>query len=270
MDGNSLTQTEVFSAFRVLFSLGSEVSTSTLEAIQLADLKKAYRKKALDTHPDRFSGYGEGYQKARSEQFIAVNEAYTTLSSFLKMRQENGFRLPRDNRQQAARSWKNADFYQQRAEKSTYSNPYTRESFSSFFWQKVPPQRPLRFGEYLFYSGVIPWSLLIKAIVWQRSQRPRIGEIAQNWRWLTESQIKALLKNRRQGERLGEILLRYSIINSFQLRLLLSHQQRIQKPFGSFFVQNRVLTEAQIKRYLEHQRSHNLRYDRKTARPPGC
>ena len=267
MDGNILTEAEVFSAFRVLFCLGAEVNASTLETIQLSDIKKAYRKRALDTHPDRFAGYGEGYRKARSEQFIAVSEAYSTLNSFLQMRQENGLKFLREDRQRQAHFWKRAHFHQKRAKKTSYANPYSSESVSSFFWAKGAPKRHLRFGEYLFYSGVIPWNLLIKAIVWQRSQRPRIGEIAQRWRWLTESQIEVLLKNRRPGERLGEALLRFSVINSFQLKLLLSHQQRIQKPFGSFFVHNGVLTEAQIKRYLESQRKHNLLYNAASTRP---
>ncbi|MDY0042198.1 MAG: J domain-containing protein, partial [Desulforhabdus sp.] len=159
MNDNNLTQNEVIAAFRTLFSFGSEVGASTLDTIDLAEIKKAYRKRALATHPDRFAGFSEGYQKARSEQFIVVNDAYTTLSSFLKMKQENGFSLEQDSRQPSSRSWKNTGFYQRKAENGPYSKPHGRDAFSSFYWQKEPPQRPLRFGEYLFYSGAIPWSL---------------------------------------------------------------------------------------------------------------
>lgn len=268
MDGKNLTEAEVFSAFKVLFSFGSEVNRNTLETIQITDVKRAYRKRALDTHPDRFAGSDENLQKACSRRFIEISEAYTTLNSYLKLREEKGFRLWQQDVRKPAYSWDGPPFHGKRPRTARQYKPtYGDNGYSSFFWHKGPPHRSLRIGEYLFYSGVIPWNLLIKAIVWQRAQRPRIGEIAQRWRWLTETQINFLLKHKRPGERLGETLLRYSIINSFQLRLLLAHQQRVQKPFGSFFVYNGHLSEAQIQQYLQKQRLHNLKYDPETARP---
>jgi molecular chaperone DnaJ len=39
------------------------------------DIKKAYRKKAMESHPDR-----HGWDKAKEEEFKAINEAYAVLS----------------------------------------------------------------------------------------------------------------------------------------------------------------------------------------------
>ncbi|MEM5789358.1 MAG: hypothetical protein AAGU11_18760, partial [Syntrophobacteraceae bacterium] len=125
-------------------------------------------------------------------------------------------------------------------------------------WQKDVPHRHLRFGEFLYYSGAIPWKFLIKALVWQSSQRPRIGEIAQRWRWLTEMQIAELLRNRRPGERVGEILLHNGLLTPFQLNVLLSHQRRIQRPIGEFFILQKILARQDIRDFLRRQERHNM------------
>ena len=37
------------------------------------------------------------------------------------------------------------------------------------------PKRKLLLGQFLYYSGLISWDTYIKAIAWQRRQRPRLG-----------------------------------------------------------------------------------------------
>ena len=39
------------------------------------------------------------------------------------------------------------------------------------------PDRPLRFGQFLYYAGLIDWHTMIDAITWQLNVRPKIGEI---------------------------------------------------------------------------------------------
>ncbi len=236
-----------------------------LQSLQEPEIKAAYRRRALQTHPDRFASRGPEYQRLCSERFIAVNNAYETLSSYLKSR-EKGFEF------KPARDPENvytSPNRQSRAEQYRPSGNNFRsrtEEFSShFYWQKDVPSRHLRFGEFLYYSGVIPWKILIKALVWQVRQRPRIGEIAQRWRWLTEYQIANLLRYRHPGERLGELLLDNKIITPFQLKILLWQQKRLQKPIGEYFLHQRVLSESQIQAFLRRQESHNFRFG--TNRP---
>lgn len=265
MDGDSLTRAEVFCALKVLFSSGAEGRGSLLETIQPADIKKAYRKKALLTHPDRYADRDERFQKACSRRFIEVNNAYATLTSYVKLREEQGFRFdPEEVGRPSPRCPKRSP-QPRPAKPAAPRKPAANHSRAAFFWHKVLPQKPLRIAEFLFYTGVIPWNLLIKAIVWQRAQRPSLGEIAQKWRWLSESQIKLLLRNRRPGERLGEALVRFGLITSFQLRVLLAQQRRMQQPIGNFFVRNGHLSEAQFERYLQRQRMHNRKYTRDFA-----
>lgn len=262
-----LTEPDVIAAFRMLFPLDMKVNGSLLESLQPSDVTGAYRRRALETHPDRFFGADERFRSICSQRFIAVREAYTTLSAYLRIRQEKVFRFPEDSRPESAHFRKKEPSGRHHPKTDSPSRPAPGEGFSSAYWQMGPPQRSLRLAEFLYYSGVVPWSVWIEGIVWQRKQRPRVGEIAQRWRWLTEAQIRMFLRNRWRGERFGETLLRHHIINPFQLRVLLSHQQKAQRPIGGFFVDNGFLTEDDIRRHLERQRSHNLRFEKGT-RPP--
>ena len=49
------------------------------------DIKKAYRKMAIEHHPDKVANLGEQHQKAAKEQFQKIQEAYENI------KKERGF-----------------------------------------------------------------------------------------------------------------------------------------------------------------------------------
>lgn len=259
IDDERLTESRVLSAYRVLFLDAGQVTSSLLQAVQLPEIKKAYRRRALDTHPDRFLWSDELHRKLCTERFIEVTNAYETLNSYLILR-EKGFVFEREG----AREWdpirEAPSAPKSRPGPAHPSEDRSRSAFSFSYWERGVPGRGLRFGEFLYYSRVIPWRSLIGALVWQRRERPRIGEIAQRWRWFTEPEIAGLLQRRRLGERLGEILLRHRLISPFQLEVLLWQQEKFQKPIGEYFLRQGFLTQAQLHRYLQQQVQHNLRF----------
>jgi len=259
MDGDLLTEAKVVDAYRVLFVGAGTANSSLLGSVQLPEIKKAYRRRALDTHPDRFAWADEHHRKICTERFLQVADAYETLSTYLALR-DKGFEFKREDPGGFDRVWRGNPFREHKPEPTSRFRDQAEADFSFSFWEKGVPDRALRFGEFLYYSGVIPWRYLINALVWQRRHRPRIGAIAQRWRWCTEEEIVQLLKNRRLGERLGELLLRRRLISPFQLEVLLWQQRKIQKRIGEYFVDQGLLTEAQIRRYLQHQQQHNLKF----------
>jgi len=58
------------SAYKIL-----EISTSATDS----ELKKAYRKMAVENHPDKVANLGEQHQKAANEKFQKIQEAYETI-----------------------------------------------------------------------------------------------------------------------------------------------------------------------------------------------
>ena len=259
MDGELLTESRLLTAYQVLFAASGQVNSSLLQSVQLPEIKQAYRRRALDTHPDRFVWGDENCRKQCTERFIEVTDAYETLNHYLVLRDKGLVGEGKQSRE----SEPVRKAYSSPASKAKPASRFGTpgETAASFaYWEKGVPGRRLRFGEFLYYSGAIPWKALIGALVWQRRQRPKIGEIAQRWRWLTESQIFGLLQKRHPGERLGEVLVRRRIISPFQLEVLLWQQQKIQKRIGEYFLCERFLTQAQIRRHLHQQHQHNLRF----------
>jgi curved DNA-binding protein CbpA len=260
VDSILLAESDILAALGLLFATDINSCREMLVSIQESDIKKAYRQKALQTHPDRFPTLGEDLRKLRSERFIEVTNAYETLNTYLKTSRRRLYGLGQRDTDPDRGAQGNGQTRRYQRQSSAKSHPFSSDFYTSSFWQKNMPGRYLRLAEFLYYSGVITWKVFVKALVWQNKQRPRIGEIAQRWNWLTEMEILRLLRLRRPGQRLGELLLHHEIISPFQLNVLLCQQRKSQRPIGEYFVQQGVLTESQIRDFLFRQKQHNLEY----------
>ncbi len=134
------------------------------------------------------------------------------------------------------------------------------ESAWNGFYRGSLPLFRLRTGEFLYYRGLIPWHDLIRAIVWQRNQRPRFGEIASEWNLLGPEDLDLLLSSKGLFERVGEAAERLGILPEAAIRSILSFQQTRQRPIGSFFTGNGLLTIGQLGRTLAALDRHNARF----------
>lgn len=73
-----------FSSLRAMFEVTVDSDYRILELNQNAteeEVKKAYRKKAMEFHPDRVIGLNEAEKKVANEKFIRVQKAYETIKS---------------------------------------------------------------------------------------------------------------------------------------------------------------------------------------------
>jgi hypothetical protein len=272
-----LNKSELIQAGAIIFGSQMIEDDQFLERLHLAELKQAYRQKSLQTHPDLFVHLGGAQQRTYTELFQEVREAYEKLCGYLKLRAQMSQSLyptsgnaPNNNVKANGRT---APF---QSEPSSPDGGFIRNPagagasaiFDGDF--QLPPWR-LRTGEFLFYRGVIPWRILIAAILWQGRQRERLGEIACRWGWVSDELLWDLLEDRLVGERVGGILLRHQIVTPFQLKMLLIHQQRQQPPIGSYFLENGFLSEDELMNSLQFLRERNHRFDRKAnpmATPP--
>ena len=152
----ALSIPEVFDACSLLFGPQVEVSLDFLKYLEPSGLKSAYRKKALETHPDRAKALGRDEAKM-NECFREATLAYEKLIPIVGNR---GAVFPQ--RQPSAKINNEKDVVRRRA----------KRDFSDLFHAKEIPKRELLLGQFLYYSGLISWNTLIKSVTWQRTTAP--------------------------------------------------------------------------------------------------
>ena len=273
-----ISKIDLYNDCHLLFGPEVWVSDEFLSKLLPSELKAAYRKKALETHPDRAKSLG----KADTEMhwhFKEVSIAYERLNSFL-----NGDKISilkedipkqRKKKKTTAREKNKKTTTRQKSEKTTTRQKRKRpvrtawpgkKVFDHFYKGHIPKRR-LLLGQYLYYSGVISWRTLFKAILWQRKQRPLIGQIALDWGILSTDDIKEILTERDYNENFGEYAKRKGYINYFEFLALLGKQHMLQRPLGEYFVQNGILSDEEMDEIVEKLRIHNKEIsDTKPAR----
>jgi hypothetical protein len=208
---------------------------SGLLTLHLEALKRAYRQCVMRSHPDRAESLGLP-KELLEEEFKRVNESYQILLEYVRNR---------ENRRPGTR------FTPHPPEKSVAGNFYYRGSM---------PKRPLRFGEFLYYSGNIDWNTFIQAIVWQMRNRPRFGDIAIKLGYMRPEEAVEVMRLRRLRERFGDTAIRLGHISNHQMFIILGRQRFYAKPIGSFFQDNGRLTREALEKKLAEQVRHNARF----------
>lgn len=229
---------DLFQACRTLFDLDNDIPREFLEYLQLSGIKNAYRKKALETHPDRVAKIGVAAEQQNAELFKTIQQAYEHLTAYLTAR-EKGYRINFQERKMTS------NLFPLETEK-LYHGPI--------------PDRKLLFGHYLYYTGHINWRLIIQALIWQRTQRPRLGELGVDFGWLKHTDIVTILKNCNNNQPFGRTAVKLGLLLPPQLNILLDHQLSLQKKFGAYFVEKNILTEKEINRLVVRQQSHNAKF----------
>lgn len=332
---------EILSSFFVLFGNNFNITPEAMKCIQPLEIKIAFRKRALETHPDRAKFFGKK-ESEMVEQFKRVTEAYERLCSYSNDNWNclKGVSFSRESVKKASdaskekpakeekRGWRFTGFSHsagpepdvkagagkdssagpgrgsdyssgnragsekksQGAERGgwgqTYDRPYAKSgaaaaggqthSFSSknsasgnnagraaegtYFKSGMwgVPQIELLFGQFLYYSGKVSWESLIKAIIWQRCQRPSFGQIAHDWNILSHKDIKEILENRDFNDKFGDSALRQGFITSFEHMAIMGKQRNLQQRIGEFFIENGFLSADDMKEMLSRHRSHNF------------
>jgi hypothetical protein len=237
----------------VLFGPGIHVDMRFLDSLEMSHLKSAFRRRALATHPDLFVNEHPESRQYRNDLFISARESYQRLCQFVASQASR-----------RAFQWLTANYtnWASGAPSSTFGSSFHRNPFTpqSRYSPNLAPWWPLRTGEYLYYTKVINWKLLVNSLVWQKQHRPRIGDIAQRWGWISEEEIRPCLFNRPYGFQLGRVLVWNGLISEYQLGILLARQSQLQKPIGRYYILQNCFSEFDFQRYLHDLRVHNHRW----------
>jgi hypothetical protein len=244
-----------------------------------AELRTAWRRRVLETHPDRAAVLGKS-EALLQREFRQVTEAFALLESFAV-----GSKAPPAPRAGPA------------VAPPAWSTPRPPPAGGRPFRASPPPRPPpprappprapppptaqatgagprlprrrLRFAEFLYYSGRVNWQAYVAAVAWQRGQRPAIGRLAVDLGLLGQRDVAELLERRRregaQAEPLGEFAVRRGVLTRAQLLGLVGRQSRGQRRIGLFFLERALLTADELEGAQLALFGHNARYAAKVA-----
>jgi hypothetical protein len=239
----------LLAACRTLF--GQEIlSGDFLDRLQPNSARKAFRNQAKAHHPDAYEGAPTKVRLAQTERFREIRQAYELISDFLETRHRC-----KDSRQAGAADA--ATPFQGRRTGPRRTRRKDQDHRPSV------PAIPLEFGMYSYYRGRITYHQLIEALVWQRRQRPALGVIAKEWGWLSEKRIDRILSHRGYAVRFGRKAVELGYLDLQQVEALLVHQRSLQKPLGSYFIEQGLLTEEDAERIARDLAGHNSRVERR-------
>ncbi len=234
------TSTELIHACRILFAHEIGFDFDFLKALDPSGLKVAYRKKALETHPDRSKTLGRTEEEMNC-LFKEVSSAYEILSPFVA-----GKNVP--DRPTRVNGQKR---------KKQPSRPPEKNSFQNRYCHGAIPARELKIGQFLYYSGRISWRILISAIAWQKRQRPLFGQIAMQWNILSSDDIVKILKEKTYNEKFGEYALRKCYFTPFQHMAVMGRQRKLQPLICGYFIREGILTPEEIEELVMSVSDHN-------------
>ncbi len=243
---NVAGEEELISACQILFGYQLNVGRDFLKYIQPSGVKTAYRKRARETHPDMIAAKGKVHG-VNSVSFLEVQNAYENLSKYLSSRQRGPLFVatPRHTTTRRPRSGNTHPFNHRNK-----MNPESR------YCGRLP-RRKLLLGQFLYHSGVISWRTMIQSLGWQMTQRPRMGELANNLGWLSDKDIQRIAGSRQALELFGSIAVKLGLLNEFQVKVLLTIQKRRQRRLGDYFVDNGVLSAKELENLVKQCMAHN-------------
>jgi len=229
--------------YNVLFGNCADLSYEALREIQPSELKAAYRKKVFETHPDRSKIVGRD-KYIMNQEFIKAATAYEQLIPII----ENKTKIILNEKSNAKDGGP-----------KYYSN---KDVFSDHYYTGSMPRRNLLTAQFLYYSGLISWRMLVNSIAWQKRQRPPVGQIAVSWGILSPIDIKIILQSRAIEGKFKDKFCKYALakgyINLFERMALLGKQRSLQRPIGEYFTRvEEILSDKEIDLLLEKMWSHN-------------
>ena len=249
---------ELFDACRTIFGSQVNISTEFLHYLQPIGVKSSFKKRALETHPDRAKQIGDSPRKLH-EEFRTVKQAYELLLSYMESKTRRIVSDPVFAGRHAHGPYQhNRQYKQPYCDQSQYqSQQRHRRSAVDHFYRGPIPRRNLMLGQYLYYAGRISWRMLIEAISWQRTLRPCIGQIAMQSGILTQRDVVSILTERRLEERFGECAVRIGYITAIEQTTLVSRQSWLQRRIGEYFVKQNLLSENELASLVDRHRMHN-------------
>ncbi len=269
---------QLFRSCAILFGAHLKISWEFLEYLQLSGLKGAYRKRAMETHPDALIRSNLQSATGSNDKFHKVQKAYEQLSCYLKIKEnrplQTRFRqftnetpTPTSSvRQKNDTEWSpGKNIHQNSCSRSTTgTNPFSQRtgwapeySPTENLYCGPLPHRRLLFGHFLYYSGLANWQTITRVLTWQRTERPRLGELGCRLGMLRQADVSSILQEKVPFQPFGQTAKNFGILNDYQIKVLLYHQQRLQKKFGTILLEKDLVSPKELQELLFEFEQHN-------------
>ncbi|MCX5854650.1 MAG: hypothetical protein NTZ24_08830 [Deltaproteobacteria bacterium] len=239
----TLSEKQLHQSCRILFGPEVCITPQFLSLLQPSGVKTAYRKLAMETHPDRACHLGIDVA-ILEERFKKAHRAYKQVFSYIKEPDRYILTTPPPKPSR-------------RSDRSAARPPSSQRP--RFHNGDIPP-RKIFIGQFLYYSSIISMRQMWDAVVWQQIQRPRIGDIARQLGWLSPSDIQSILRHRNRGELFGEFALRTGLLSFYQVLVLLGRQKNLQPRIGIYFIERGILLPKKLDAIAAALKEHNRRH----------
>lgn len=266
---------QLFRSCEILFGSDLHVSGEFLDYLEVGGVKSAFRRRAMETHPDRQNGKDPWVQQESTALFSTVCEAYENLLDFL--RQKDTIQVSSQSRQTSAATTAPACEREAANERTATANPkkgpsgrpikriilpdetYSNGEISSTkaYHQGSLPGRRLLFGHFLYYSGLANWRTITRVLIWQKTERPRLGELGLRFGIFDQNAINTIVSYKKPFYPFGQTARMLGLLSEQQLRVLIFQQQRLQKKFGAILLEKNLLKDYELEELLCQFERHN-------------
>ncbi len=267
----SNTHRELFRSCEILFGSELLICREFLDYLEVSGVKSAFRKRAMETHPDRHIGKDLQVRQENIALFYTVREAYENLLEFVREK-ETGTGSPEAPRPTAPCSCKPNSRRTHHNRREPDPPPYPpikpiiltddisrspRFSSTEHYYQGALPHRQLLFGHFLYYSGLANWRTITRVLTWQRTERPRLGELGRRFGIFDQKDILTIMHYKKPFSPFGQTARRLGLLSEQQLKVLIFQQQRLQKKFGAILLEKNLLKDYELQELLYQFEYHN-------------
>lgn len=226
----------LFEACRILFGNDISLSQEFLAYLQKEGITSAFRKRVMEVHPDRAIVSELSVHRCQ-EDFHSLQRATETLLQYIKSREiafSRGL--------------------------ATAPSLNSQDTPSYLDYSRLPSVK-LRFGRFLYRMELIEWRQLMMALAWQKSGRPRIGELGVRLGYLDRNSVLTILKYSVNIGPFGTTALHMGLLTKKEVLDLLSRQKQQERKIGQFFVEQGIVTDDELKELLVQLDKHNRRIE---------
>ncbi len=248
---------ELENACCLIFEPAAEFSIEFLESLRPSQVNHAFRRKAFLIHPDRAAAIGIN-EYLLNERFKRLSRAYEKLLSAARNNQV----LSGNHCTDAWKCHPGSGAAARREEREEVNSRKGPERKAGHYYRGGLPGWELRTGQMTYYSSLAPWGAFIDSLVWQRRQRPPLGQLAVEWKILTRQDVRELLQLKKSIERIGDCALRKGYVTDFELSALVGLQRRLQPRIGLYFVETGILSSSRIHDMVKNMKEHNRKVRR--------